>query len=266
MNLKKLLQLSLFLALSISNVYAKDSYISASIAMVGMNMDYTEYSSNGTAIDSEESSFSDITGVDMSLGYIYKSDSISYNEVKLNLLILGGQTYYRGSYLGSDDPIGTVTRYNTSTIIDTDISFVKTSDYNDYLKLSFGIGLGYRQWERELSALQIEVYKWFYFKPIIGFNFSITKKLGIDFIVEYQHGFNTVMTSTNPNLDFTLGGANIWELTIPITYELNEHLEFFFKASFTKQTISKSNNNSGYYEPDSTAYNNYIKIGTEFKF
>jgi hypothetical protein len=78
------------------------------------------------------------------------------------------------------------------------------------------------------------------------------------------------MTSSSPNLDFTLGSANIWELSIPISYQFNEKLDFFVEAIFSQQIITASDveysGSTGYYEPDSTAYNNYLKFGVAFNF
>jgi len=78
------------------------------------------------------------------------------------------------------------------------------------------------------------------------------------------------MTSSNPKLNFTLGGADIWEFSFPVNYQYNKNMDFTFEATFTKQTIVESgveySGGTGYYEPDSTAYNNYLKFGVEFNF
>lgn len=101
---------------------------------------------------------------------------------------------------------------------------------------------------------------------MIAADISVTKKLTLGAAVEYQHGFDTIMTSSNPKLNFTLGGADIWEFSFPVNYEYNKKMDLTFEAVFSKQTIIESNVNSGYYEPDSTAYNNYLKFGVEFNF
>ncbi len=66
--------------------------------------------------------------------------------------------------------------------------------------------------------------------------------------------------------EFTLGGADIIELSLPISYKYNEKLDMFFEYVYQKQTIEKSNVVSGYVEPDSTAKNQYLKAGFAFKF
>jgi len=207
-----------------------------------------------------------MTGAEMSLGYVFDKDESAYSHVKLNLLLLGGETKYVGSYLGSGLPYGSVVSKTQNTIWDTDVSFIHTNIYKNNFEFSYGLGLGYREWERALSASQIEVYKWYYLKPIIGLSAMVFDNVKLGLNIEYQHGFDTIMTSSNPKLDFTLGGANIFEFSVPISYNYNKNLDLFFEATFSKQTIIESNVNGGYYEPDSTAYNNYIKFGLAFKY
>ena len=265
-NRKIILYIGLLLSFTISNISAKESLMTASVAMVGMSMDYREYDKTGAILDSEESPYTDITGAEMSLGYVFNKDMSAYSHIKLNLMLLSGETKYIGSYIGSGQPYGSVVSKTQNIILDTDVSFIHTNIYNSIFEFSYGLGLGYREWERALSASQVEVYKWYYFKPIVGVSVKVADRVKLGANIEYQHGFDTVMTSSNPKLDFTLGGANIWELSVPISYNYNENMDLFFEATLTKQTIIESKVNSGYYEPDSTAYNNYLKFGVAFKF
>lgn len=268
--MKKIIYFCMLISFTITNTFAEGSNFTASAAIVGMSMDYREYDSAGSILDSEESPYSDITGAEMSFGYVFDKEALAYSHIKLNLLLLSGDTKYIGSYLGSGQPYGSVVSKTQNTIWDTDVSFIHTNIYRDMFEFSYGVGLGYREWERTLSASQVEVYKWYYLKPIIGLDVSVTDRVKLGLSVEYQHGFETIMTSSNPKLEFTLGGANIWELSIPISYKYNNNLDFFFEATYQKQTITKSgveySGSTGYYEPDSTAYNNYLKFGVAFNF
>ncbi|WP_373036794.1 hypothetical protein [Sulfurimonas sp.] len=207
--MKKIIYICVLLSFTISNISAKKSNFTASAAIVGMSMDYSEYDNSGNILDSEESPYSDITGAEMSFGYVFDRDELEYSHIKINLLLLSGETKYIGSYLGSGQPYGSVVSKTQNTIWDTDVSFVHTNIYRDNFEFSYGVGLGYREWERILSASQVEVYKWYYLKPLIGLNVSVTDRVKLGLNVEYQHGFETIMTLSNPKLDFTLGGANI---------------------------------------------------------
>jgi len=260
------LYIGLFLSFTISNTFAKEANFTASFAMVGMKMDYKEYLNNGSILDSEESQYDDITGSQMSIGYVFNKDELSYSHLKLNFMLLSGHTKYKGSYLGSGLPYGSVVSRTQNIILDTDVTFMHVKKVKKIFEFSYGLGLGYHEWERGLSSSQIEVYKWYYIKPHLGFSAMLNKDLKLGINIEYQHGFDTIMTSSNPKLDFTLGGVNIWEFSIPVTYVYNENIDFIFEITHRKQTIIESNVNSGYYEPDSTAYNNYLKFGVGFKF
>jgi hypothetical protein len=151
-------------------------------------------------------------------------------------------------------------------IVDTDVSYTYTSFFKHDFRLNYGIGLGYRWWERSLSASQFETYRWFSLRPMFGMGMIFMDKIDVALNIEYQYGFDTKMSSSNPNLDFTLGGADIWELSIPVAYKLPHNLELFFEAVFTKQDIKKSDVKSGYYEPRSTAYNDYLKFGVIYRY
>lgn len=260
----------LLLMLITTNVFAKDNTFTSSVSFVGMSMDYKEYAMDGELLDSEESSYSDITGAEMSIGYMLSQDISSSSEVKFNFMILGGETKYTGSYIGSGLGYGSVVSTTQNTIIDTDISYKRKNIFKNSLELSYGIGLGYREWERALSASQIEVYSWYSIRPTIGIGTTIKEKFNLGISVEYQQGFDTKMTSSNPKLDFTLGGADILEFSVPFRYEHNENIEFFVEAIFQKQMIIESDveydGAYGYYEPESTAYNNYMKFGVQYRF
>lgn len=260
----------MFLLLFSSNMYAKNSGLVGSVALVGMTMDYKEYNTAGTLVDSEDSSITDIGGAEMSLGYVFDSTSSSYNQVTWNLLLLSGETTYKGSILNSGNPYGSLVSKTQNYIIDTDISFKRGNLLFNRFELNYGFGFGYRSWERALSASQIETYKWYSFRPMIGSKFYLSNELNIGLFMEYQFGINPTMSETTQNFNFDLGGADIFELSIPFTYKYNEKVDMFFEYTYQRQEIKKSNEiHSGiyyYYEPDSTANNQYLKLGLAFKF
>ena len=266
---KTSLYLCIFFIFTATSIFAKDTPFTTSVSFVGMSMDYTEYDLNGKFLDSEESSYLDVTGVEIGIGYTLSQDISSSSEVKFNFMILGGETKYKGFYIATGLPASSVTQ---NTIIDTDISYQRSNRFNNGIELCYGIGLGYREWERALSASQVEVYSWYSLRPMIGVNTNITDVLNIGLLVEYQYGFETKMSESSLNHTFTLGGADILEISLPFSYEYNKDLDLFFEATFQKQMITKSdrlytgNGNEYWYEPESTAYNSYLKIGVAYSF
>ncbi len=185
-------------------------------------------------------------------------------------MLLKGDTTYKGAYLNSGLGYGSVISTTKNSIVDMDISYKRTNIMSNEFELNYGIGIGYRSWNRELSSYQLEIYEWYSFRPTIGMTFAINKKFSIGAFLEYQFGINPTMSESYHGLDFTLGGADIVELSLPVNYKYNEQVNFFFEATFQKQTIKESTveyyGGTGYYEPDSTANNQYLKLGLAFKF
>ena len=252
-----------------SSIFAKEYKPVVYLSLVGMNMDYREYNKAEELVDSEKSSYSDMAGVEMKLAYKFNENLKSYSEIYYNFMILGGKSRYKGSYLNSTLGYGSLVSDTSNIIADVDISYRYTTILNG-LNFMYGIGIGYHYWDRMLSSAQTEVYTWYSVRPILGLSYKPNKDLELALNVEYHYGFNTLMSSTNPDLDFTLGGVNILDISIPVVYKYDEDMDLFFEFVLQKQNIQESgveyDGNSGYYEPDSTSYNNYLKLGLAFKF
>jgi len=65
--------------------------------------------------------------------------------------------------------------------------------------------------------------------------------------------------------------TDIKELNIALTYSFTQKFGMFIEGTFQEQKIEAStveydNLGDGYYEPDSTANNQYIKIGMIVKY
>lgn len=166
---------------------------------------------------------------------------------------------------GSGDPIGTVVQTNVNSIVDFDVNYAQNYIVDKNIELKYGIGMGYRSWRRELFAWQVETYKWFSLRPMLGAKFAINKDLDIGLALEYQYGINPVMDESTHG-EFKLGGADIIEVSLPIKYRYNDNIKLLIEYVYQEQTIKKSNIVDGYYEPESTANNQYLKLGVAFKF
>ena len=115
--------ISLLLILIVTNVFAKETQFISTVSYVGMSMDYKEYAGDGTLLDSEESSFQDLSGIEVGFAYkTYESNSSS-SEITFNYMILGGITEYVGSLLGSNEVYGSYVGSTLNTVVDTDISY-----------------------------------------------------------------------------------------------------------------------------------------------
>jgi len=262
----------LLLILITTNSFGEDSKFISAVSFVGMSMDYTEYDRDGSILDTEESSYLDLAGVEISFGYnTFESDSSS-SEITFNFMILGGMTKYIGSMQSSNEGYGSHISSTLNTVVDTDISYKRSNIFNNSVEINYGIGIGYREWNRALSNSQIEGYTWYSIRPMLGISTFNKEKLNFGMFIEYQYGIETMMSASDLNYDFTLGGADILEISFPISYKYDKNIDFFFEATIQKQTIKESNRlytgngNEYYYEPKSTAHNNYLKLGIEYRF
>jgi len=275
-------------ALLLSSIsYAKESGYSLSAALVGMSMDYREYGvtdnsgygvydapkSMDTILDSEKSTLDGIVGGDFSFAYCEVLESQNYMILSINMMIVGGETEYLGSYIGSTGGYGSVANTTKDIITDTSIEYSYTQVFDSKIELSYGVGLGYRLWRRELSSSQVEDYAWYSIRPMLGIGYSFSK-FSIGSRIEYQYAISPKMTllqnSQHSDISVNLGAANILQVAIPFKYELDDTIDLFVEYTYENQIIDKSDratlNNSYIWEPRSEANNQYLKIGATLKF
>jgi hypothetical protein len=237
------------------------------INLVGMKMNYNEYGQTGELLDSERSSFSDISGAEIVYRYFLDTDS----SVNCKIFSVSGESEYTGSLIGSTLGYASEVSRTHNTIRDFSLEYTKTNE-TEFQNLSAlgGLAVGYRYWERALSASQIEIYTWYSLRAQVGFIYNLDRDISISLIGEYQYGIDPKMSATGFSADFELKSADIIEVAIPVRYVVTQHVDLNFEYIFSRQKIGASNvvNNGGvsFYEPDSTAYNQYLKVGIVFKY
>jgi len=256
----------LLILLILSSALLAEKKMEYTLSYVGMNMDYKEYDRAGTLLDSEESGYSDITGVEF--GYSYFLDTQS--QIDLKVMSLSGNTQYVGSYLNSNAGYGSVIDTTSNEIRDFYLGYGAKEYIDSNIALLGNVGAGYRYWQRTLSSVQIEEYEWYSLRVGIGVEYRY-QALTVAVRGEYQYGINPTMTATGINDEFELDSADIMELSIPLRYEINDVFALSASYVFTRQEIKESNvvydnAGNGYVEPDSTAYNQYLKVGIIFKY
>jgi len=241
-----------------------------SIAYIGMDMDYREYS-HGVLVDSEKSSISQMQGYELHYKYNFgRQKEDEYSTLDFAATYLWGETEYAGSYLSNNTGYGSVVGTTENEITDTVLNFSHTYHTAQAMEVSFGFGLGYRYWDRKLSILQEELYEWFSLRPNIALHYFISDvKLSACF--EYQYGLNPKMSASNIRGDFNLGSANITETTLRASYDITDNFSIYGSYIYAYQTIQESNvvydgSGNGYVEPDSKASNQYLKFGVTFKY
>ena len=260
-----------------TSVMAKELHNTYSIALVGMSMDYKEYTPQ--LADSEASTFTDIGGFEMSYGYKLSNES----KINFSVMYVTGYSDYVGSRLGSANTYGSLTSRTVNNIVDTALSYNRYNDLENGLSLNYGLGFAYRYWERQLSVSQIEGYEWFSLRPSIGLETSLFQSMSLGIQLEYQYAINPKMSISanrdNQATSLNLGAENTWKISLPLQYEYNSNIIFFTTYSLEYQKIYESNSivytvrdefdnihQGRVVEPDSTAYNQYLKLGVTFKY
>lgn len=236
------------------------------ISYSGLNMDYREYDTNNQILDSEKSKSFGISGLDTSLEMKLGQGGNSRTSIVMSYLMMQGETQYVGSYIGSHLGYGSVVSKTQNTIYQPEI-YLKQTLVDSNSEVYFGIGGGYRFWERKLSASQIEDYEWYYWKANLGALYNLRNNVSIGVEASYTQAFSPKMTASgNPALEFNLHNVYSYGFSVPIIYKVNNQVSLRVESKFEKINISDSDVNSGYYEPRSTTKNIYTKVGVDFHF
>jgi hypothetical protein len=259
------LKYKIILLLLFSTLLVAKNTIVHSWSIVNMNMDYKEYNKNDIIKDSEKSDYMDIKGIYYDIGYILNKKS-SYDKISFSILSLGGKSKYKGSIQDSSDEYESLVNKSLHTIIDAKFAYNHVSLIGKSLELSGGIGIGYRYWDRILSKSQSEVYKWFSIRPNVGVNYNIDRNLFLKTSLEYQYGIDPVMIYVEKNDRFLLSFANILQADVALNFHIANKLNISLQYTYEGQESGESNVVNRLHEPDSTAKNQYIKIGITKKY
>lgn len=244
-----------------SSLYAGGG--SYSLAMINMMMHYTEYDDANVVLDSEKKD--SLIGFELGYGMSLDCTEDGCPELQFKVAAYDGKTDYVGAYIGSGQPYGSVQSTTRNTIYDVSLDMIQNVAKDD-LDFVYGVGIGFHSWYRELSAYQNELYSWFYITPIVGVSKEIVSGLSVGTSLKYKYAIDPKMVANTISGDFELGGVNTFEVSVPVTYALNDEIEMFAAYTYAQQKIKKSNIVQGYYEPKSTDDQQYIKVGIEFKY
>ncbi len=261
MRIRPLLALPISLALSAS-VYA--SSYSLSISADTTRFDYAE-TEGGQLLDTEQNSFGDIAGFTLSL-------DPAYSGFYLTTSYSSGET----DYVGGTDVNPTYGSHRTTTdntVVDYSAGFksIIPLDRNAEVEMPFKIGLGYREWTRDIrGTIDVmgleEIYDWGYFDIGIGLHFPLSPvaSLGVD--ASYRKAFNAQMRENYYGSTFDLNNVYGYKITVPLEVALSESVNLFFHYHYEYWNIGASNTVGGYYEPDSETKNQTLSAGLRFWF
>jgi len=235
----------------ISSLHAAPAHI-FDFGVKTTSYDYTERDKQDQILDTEESSFFEVGGIYAS--YSYKLKEITYPDGNVAHYIniygsyTGGDTDYTGSNLINGQGFGSVKNTSTNTFYELEAN-LKRVKYYDTSSSYILFGLGYKEWERELSSSQKETYHYRYAQIGVGGEKNIYKNwsLGIDlkailgFHPEMDASFGETSQTNSLNETFKLGTVYSYKIATPLIIPINKQLSFTTKAEYEFTNYSRSN-------------------------
>lgn len=236
--------------------------------------DYREYLSDRTLFNTEKTDGFNGFGVEAK-AKIWDGLLGNANYAGLRYERSYGDTDYVGSYLGSSGGYGSVTSTTYNEI--EDISLRLTEEYlGETYDLSLGIGGGYRSWKRELSSIQLETYKWWYWSLDVGAGYHFNKNISLGIAYAYKKASSPKMDAefdSYPFMSFDLGGVQGYSLSFPLVYTIDKDValyaeykrEYFEIIHSNTLTILHLGTLYNVSEPDSTTTIDKFTFGIRFK-
>lgn len=249
------LPLVLFGALSLSA-----SEYSLSISVDTTRFDYAETSRSGNLLDTETNDFGDIAGFGIRL------------EPRMNGFYIGanyaeGETNYIGG-TNADPTYGSHRTTTQNTVVDYTLGYQVTSILDQYTKMPFRAGVGYRGWLREISGVSgyEELYEWGYMSVGLGLHTQFSPDVFIGIDADYRKAFNAQMYENAQGYTFDLKNVYGYTVSVPIEIKLDHEWSAFGRYSYEYWNIGASNYINSAYEPDSETKNQSLSLGVKYYF
>lgn len=229
--------------------------------------DYTE-TQGPVVLDTEDSDFGDITG-----GYARFSMSLWENVyggkdgLEFYASHTSGDTRYIGSILGSGQPYGSVVSTTENTYDEIQANYVRSFS-GAAMDYTVRLGLGYYEWERALSAIQVETYYWYFLQAGVGFEERLADNWSLGFDLTGQYAIYKQMDAEMPglSLSFDLGNTYTIRAGIPLKVAITDALSLTFRGEYEFTSIGHSDIVLGYYEPNSEQKNWNLSAGIGYRF
>lgn len=254
----------LFMTLALSlGSYGHASSHSLLISADTTQFDYAETDSFGL-LDTETNKFGDINGFTVSLEPRYEGFYVggSYAE---------GNTDYIGST--NINPIyGSHRTITHNRLTDYTAGYKLTTVLDQgRLEIPLKIGLGYREWERNIQSTPTvsgigELYEWGYFDVGLGLHAKTSYNITFGIDANYRTAFNAQMYENWYGNTYKLKNVYGYKITVPLEITLNQSWSTFFIYNYEYWNIGASDPVGGYYEPDSETKNQTLSVGLSYKF
>ena len=248
--------------------------------------DYTERDSEDKVLDTERSDFFEVGGIYGSYDHKIKESRKDEYDIAYYINLYGsieyGDTDYIGSILGSNQGYGSSRSTTANSFYEFQANLKRVTNYQKSSRY-IGLGLGYKEWKRELSVRQIETYYYFFMQAVLGGEISVFKKwyLGLDLTAQlaYKPKMDADFSGSTQSLHetFDLGRTYTYKLAIPLRVPLYKELSFVTKAEYAFTSIGRSNvisvpdfpnpgDTNSFLEPDSQQKNWHLYAGLQLTF
>jgi hypothetical protein len=268
-------KISLALALILASAHADLFFVGVHT----LSFDYTERDDHGFFLDSEDSDYGDVVGIDGGLTFA-KALSTDASDTLLARLLISytqGHTRYNGFLQNGPNEISaTPYRGITDNALFTGRFEAALQHDEEAYSVSVFAGAGYRYWQRDLDNRDGygygESYRWPFLSFGTGAQWHVTGALSIGVEGAYRYAVNPQLDADiDGGLTLDLGTADGFMIDVPITWRLESG--FFLQGSYTfdRWRIKPSNivygaSGHGYQEPGSTTNNRLLsfRVGYEF--
>ena len=256
-------------------IVAETNNIEVALKALSMKMDYEEYDTSGAILDSERSSyFGNIDGLGVDVAYRYANGLLGGDTSKVFVRFERhkGKSDYTGALLGSGLPYGSHQSQSENIINETEMGISESRSFGAWSITSKVFG-GYRNWERLLTASQLETYSWWFWGAGIGGAYDFGNlRIGAETYFKRARKPEMAIDMPGRIVDtFLLGKTASYGLSLPITYRLGNQLSILGGVEYEYLKIADSNSKTGidgntYYEPRSDSSYNKLYLGLGYRF
>jgi len=246
---------------------------------------YTERDDQDQILDTEKSSLFDMGGIYASYNHKLKEFNTESGSIAHYINVYAsaeyGETEYKGSLLGSGQGYGSFTSTTANLFYEYQINLKRVQYYKGSSRyISFG--LGYKEWERELSTTQVENYHYEFAQIEVGAQKLIYEDISLGLTLGALLAFNPQMdadfsTGTGLHETFNLGTTYSYKIAVPLEIPIQDGLVFVTKAEYEFTSIGKSNkiavpnfpnpgDNHNFLEPKSQQKNWHFFAGLQLLF
>ena len=235
--------------------------------MVSTNVDYAETGGqNGAAAGLMDTENGHVGGFSL-WARLMKDEYFKNSYFEISYTRHSGNTQYLGSYIGSNQPYGSVESSDSATMNDYSVSFGKGFVLSSQVMLTPYLQLGHHQWDRGLGSYS-ETYSNGYYGVGAMLQYSPVQKLVFTANALVGNTYSSNIDTTTADLpSANLGNSSLTRFGVAVDYAFNNRVHVNAGYDRTRFNYGISGVNAyGYYEPNSSTAYNTFSVGLSYAF